>query len=273
MIPQAKVRTFYGEASRRSLLGDLEGAVASLSAGLDEGEWYNPEMLETDPGLKALRGMSEFARIRTECADRRSWRQHDARPQCLVLSPSSALWDQQTLLVLHDRGDSTRTFAEHWRPLVNEGWTLVIPQSSQAWDSAGWCWDDGVKARGEVLSHVEESRTRRGLDPSRMVVAGVSQGAPLAMEIAGETGMPWLCVIPSFPAGYDVTPLIAVPGHTRGFFLLGEDDPANARTRPLISTLEAAGAQLLTRVMGGAGHELRGDFSKYVSELLSSVYG
>jgi len=260
------VRTWYRKACQLSLLGDVKGALAALRSGLDEGVWFNPQTLRTEAELDAIR--PELDPVVRECEDRQRRRQEDARPQCLVLSPSSALWDQQTLLVLHRRGDEARRFAEYWTPLIDEGWTLVVPQSSQPWDSASWCWDHTDVARREVRTHLEECRTRRGLDPARMVVAGVSQGAPLAVETAGEAGLPWLCVIPSFPAGFDVTPLMAVPRHTRGVFLLGENDPGNARARPVIAALEAAGALIQTRTMAGAGHEMPEDFARHASDVL-----
>jgi predicted esterase len=256
----------YTEACRLGRDGRVAEAIAALHAGLDEGVWYSPTALLAEPDLAAAR--EEIQPIVRECEKRRQRIAADARPQCLVLSPSSSLWDQQTLLVLHGRGDTARHFAERWRPLVDEGWTLVVPQSSQPWDSAGFCWDDMGAARREVRTHLEECRTKRGLDLSRLVVAGASQGAPLAAETANVAGLPWLCVIPSFPPGYDVTALAAVPRHARGAFLIGENDPANARTRLVVETLEAAGASISTRVMAGAGHELPDDFSRHVSVVL-----
>jgi predicted esterase len=154
---------------------------------------------------------------------------------------------------------------------VDEGWTLVVPQSSQPWDSASWCWDDWDLARREVRAHLEECRTRRGLDLARLVVAGASQGAPLAAETANEAGLPWLCVIPSFPSGYDVMAFAAVPRHTRGAFIIGETDPGNAHTRRIIGALEAAGASIATRVMDGIGHELPQGLARYASDVLKTL--
>ena len=274
MIPlhiDQPLHALYNKACQLSLLGDPQGALAALEAGLEEGAWFNPGLLASDPDLRAARGLHAAAAVLSECEDRRRLRLATSRPLCLVLSPSSALWDQQTLLVLHRRGDSARHFAERWRPLVDEGWTLVVPQSSQPWDSASWCWDDMDVARREVRNHLEECRARRGLDLARLIVAGASEGAPLAAETANEAGVPWLCVIPSFPRGYDVTALAAVPRHTRGAFLTGENDPENVRTRLVVETLESAGASIATRTMTGIGHELPEDFSRHASVVLKSL--
>ena len=208
----------YEQARGLGRQGRAAEALAELRAGLDEGAWYNPEALVREPDLAAVR--PELAPILHECEERRRRRRAAARPLCLVLSPSGALWDQQTLLLLHGRGDSARSFAERWRPLVDEGWTLVVPQSSQPWDSASWCWDDTDAARQEIRAHLEDCRTKRGLDPARMVLAGVFQGGRLAVELAAEAGMPWLCVDPEFPRDYDFAPLTAVPGSVRGLLLL-----------------------------------------------------
>jgi predicted esterase len=194
-----------------------------------------------------------------------------ARPLCLVISPSTALWDQQTLVLLHGRGDTARRCAEAWRPLVDEGWTLVVPQSTQPWDDGNWCWDDPDLARREIHSHLEESRTRRGLDPARMVMAGAAEGAVLAMEIAHEAGLPWLCVIPAFPPRYDIAPFAGLPGHARGIFLLGESDPGNPGARPVIAALEASGAAVTTRFMPAVGHGLPADFPRHASDALRAL--
>jgi hypothetical protein len=253
--------SWYTQACRLGRQGQAEQAVAALRAGLEEGSWYNPEALVAEPDLAAVRpGLDAIVR---ECDDRRRRLRAETRPQCLVLSPSSALWDQQTLLLLHGRGDSARRFAEHWRPLVDEGWTLVVPQSSQPWDSTSWCWDDLDRARQEIRAHLEECRTKRGLDPSRIVAAGVSQGARLAVEVAAESGMPWLCVNPMFPPGYDASPLTAVPQHVRGVFLLGENE---VQSRSVVVSLQAIGVEV--RTMKAVGEELPEDFAASASEVL-----
>jgi predicted esterase len=262
-------KSWYTEACRLGRDGRPAEAIDALRAGLDEGAWYNPAALLAEPDRAVDR--DEIQPIVQECEKRLRRIAADTRPQCLVLSPSSALWDQQTLFLLHGQGDAARRFSQDWRPLVDEGWTLVVPQSSQPWDSTGWCWDDADQGRREVRTHLEECRTRRGLDPSRIVMAGAAQGAALAAELANEAGMAWLCVAPRFPRGYDMTSLAAVPQHTRGAFLLAEEDPENARTRFVVDAFHAAGASVQTRMMPGSGREMPSDFAARASDLLRTL--
>jgi hypothetical protein len=100
-----------------------------------------------------------------------------------VLSPATSLWDQQTLLVIHGPGVVPRGVLAAWSPLTDEGWTLVFLR----WDTAGQLREDLQDCR------------RRGLDPDRIVLAGVAEGAPYALELAGETGRPCVCVSEADP--------------------------------------------------------------------------
>jgi predicted esterase len=194
-----------------------------------------------------------------------------ARPECIVLSPAGAVWEQRSLLVLHWRSDTARSFVEHWRPLVDEGWTLVAPQSSQVCDATTFCWDDADLALREIRQHLDDCRRLRGMDLGGMVIAGASQGARLALELAVEAGLPALCVIPSFPEGYDVSRLTSMAGHVPVGFILGERDPASERARQVITTLESAGVPLVIREMKGIGHDLPEGFASVAGELLGQL--
>jgi len=91
-----------------------------------------------------------------------------------VLSPATALWDQQTLFVVHGPGAAPRGRMAAWGPLTDLGWTLVLTN----WESAA-----------DLRELLERCRTR-GLDRSRVVVVGVSDGGPPAVELAREVGLP-----------------------------------------------------------------------------------
>jgi predicted esterase len=154
---------------------------------------------------------------------------------------------------------------------VNEGWTLIVPQSSQVYDSMGFCWDDMGLAMQELRNHLDDSRRKRGIDTDGMVIAGASQGGRLALELAHEAGVPWLCVIPAFPDRYDVAPLIGVPTHTRGAFLLGERDAASVNAQRVIRAFESGGVQVVARTMKDVGHDLPEDFSVQVADILRAL--
>jgi predicted esterase len=225
-------------------------------------------LLEEDADLDGLRNLAELRAILDECAARYRDAQSGARPLCTVLSPSSALWEQQALVLLHMRGGSGAEFRAQWLPLVDDGWTLVSLQSSQPFRSGGFCWDDAELGRREILEQMDECRRVRGIDFGRVVMVGASQGARMAFEVTQQMAVPWLCVIPTFPAGYDSAPFIASRSRDRGAFILGAEDPANDRTRQLVISLQAAGAEVRTHSMPGTSHELPDDLPSLAREAL-----
>ena len=271
LFPDEHALTWYWRSCLLSLLGRSGEALDALRAGLAEGEWWKPSMMEEDADLDCVRDLIDFSAILEECETRYRAAQASGRPQCTIISPSSGLWEPQSLLLLHTRGGSSPEFRSHWLPLVDEGWTLVSLQSSQPLHSGGYCWDDADRARREISDQIEECRRVRGMDLGRLVIAGASQGARMAFEVAQAMAVPWLCVIPAFPAGYDSGPFIASRSRDRGAFLLGAEDPANERTRHLVVSLKAAGAEVRSQSMPGVGHELPDDLAARARESLEWI--
>ncbi len=271
--PAHHAETWLWRACLLGALGRAEEALATLEAGLVDGAWWSPHTLEGERDLEAARALPGFAGVRIRCEELLARARRTARPECLVLAPATAVWDPRSVLFLHWRGDSARGFAETWQPLVDQGWTLVVPQSSQPFDSESFCWDDAEVALGEIRQHLEDCRTKRRLPVDGIVMAGASQGAPLAIQIAADAGLPWLCVIPMFPKGFDVSRLCAVPRHTRGAVILGERDPANARANALISELKDAGVSLTVRTVKGIGHEMTTEMVGRAGDALRELAG
>ncbi len=193
---------------------------------------------------------------------------NEARRACIVLSPAGAVWEQRSLLLLHGRGDTARGFIAHWRPLVDEGWTLVAPVSSQACASGGFCWDDTELARREIRAHLDDCRRLRGIDVGGMVMAGTSQGAHLALELATEAGVPALCAFPSFPAGYDVSRLTSLPGRIPAGFILAAQADGRDQVRQVIASLESSGVPLVIHEMPGVGRDLPEGFASIAGGVL-----
>jgi len=194
-----------------------------------------------------------------------------AHRECIVLSPAGAVWDQRSLLLLHGRGDTARAFIAHWRPLVDEGWTLIAPLSSQACATGGFCWDDAELALREIRGHLDDCRRLRGIDVGGMVIAGASQGARLALELATEAGLPALCAFPSFPAGYDLSRLTSMPGRVPVGFILGDLDESRDHVRQVIAALESAGVPIVIREMPGVGHDPSEGFASIARAMLARL--
>ena len=102
-----------------------------------------------------------------------------------VFSPATSLWDQQTLFVVPGPGEAPRELASRWGKLTDEGWTLVFLR----WETPA-----------ELRDHLQECGRTRGLDPERIVIAGVGDGAAYALDLAGESGRPYVSASGEEPA-------------------------------------------------------------------------
>jgi predicted esterase len=156
---------------------------------------------------------------------------------------------------------------------VDEGWTLVLPQSSQPCAPGRFCWDDHELAVREVRQHLDDCRRKRALSLDGLVIGGASQGAPLAMDVACEAGLPWLAVIPSLPRDYELSRLLAVPGRTRGAMVIGALDPASARARSVSTMLQSGGVSVSVRSVPGAGHDLTPPIVQAATDALRELAG
>jgi hypothetical protein len=262
--PDEHARTWLWQARIQGLLGNGEEALASLRLGLAEGVWWSPRLLESDPELAEIRGAPGFAELRNECGIWFGEKQRQSRPQCLVLEPASRLYAPKALFLIHRSGDTAARFAEYWRGMVDEGWSLVAPQSSQVYDSAGYCWDDREIAKPELEQHLRDCRGKRGMDISGMIIAGAREGASLAFEMGQEAGRPYICAFPSIPGSRDFPPRSGGEIFSPGAFLLGGADPA---TRGL----QRLGARIFVRSMEGAVQDFPEDFSGHVAKALEWI--
>ncbi|HVO39083.1 MAG TPA: hypothetical protein VMV03_08650 [Spirochaetia bacterium] len=191
-------------------------------------------------------------------------------PECLILGPSTALWSARTILAIHGKGNNARDFARAWEPLLDEGWTLVVPQSTQEYRDGGFCWDEADTARDELRAHLDKA-ARQGVDLEELVIAGVSQGAQFALEMGRERSRPWLCVVPSFPRNFDISAWSAGVPLPPGGFIFGELDPARAGAQPVLRSLESVCVGVTVRIMKGVGHALPDDFAVHASSVLDEI--
>jgi predicted esterase len=274
--PDRHGETWYWRACLRSLMGRTADALAALEAGLAEGAWWSPSMLDGDTDLDSIRTQPRFAQVRAACEARWQAACASARPECSIISPATSLWEPRSLLLLHRWGGSSRESASCWQGLVDEGWTLVLPQSSQPCGQGRFCWDDRALAAQEVRQHLDDCMRKRALSMDGLVIGGASQAAPIAMDLACEAGLPWIAVIPSIPRDFELSRLLAVPGRTRGVMVFGELDSAGARTRSVAGMLQSGGVSVSVRSVPGVGHYLTAPMVRAAAEALrdlASPYG
>jgi predicted esterase len=280
-FPERVHRTSYWRAFLLCRLDRPDAALAELRRSLARGTWFAPSSLRDDPDLAPLRGRGEFDEVVAECERRRDAARAEARPKLLVVRPAvpSASESPPLLVALHGRTENAADAARRWRAASLAGALVALPQSGLQEGPDAFAWDDPVRARAELAHAVERVRAEHHFHPGRVVVAGFSQGASIAVcealsaDGVGVHGL--LAVAPTFgrvgmPPLTDLPKPAAVP---RAILVAGEQDVRAEDARRLASMLERAGGRVLLDVLPGVGHEFPPDWDDRLPAALSFLLG
>lgn len=169
--------------------------------------------------------------------------------------PSDGPWP--LVVLFHGAGGAAEDGLALLRPLADEaGLILLAPASS------GRTWDLLLEGYGPDVALVDAALMqvfdRHLIDPSRLAVAGFSDGASYALSIGSTNGQLFSHVIAFSPGFW-------APGDSRGspsFFVThGVDDqvlPIDATSRKVVPKLEGAGYDVRYREFPG-GHAVPGE--------------
>src|SRR2546428_8908303 len=178
-FPDKTARTSFWIACLNARLGRLDEALEALTEGLRKGAWWHEDTLG-DADLDQIRRTPEFDRIKKECYNLKSVSAKVAKPDLLVMDPRvSGTESWPVLIVLHQRGgDNPSQTSREWSSVLQRGFGLAVPWSSQVYDPDRRCWDNlEIAEKGHDVDvfttkqaqrcRLREGRLRRILSRSR----------------------------------------------------------------------------------------------------------
>jgi predicted esterase len=270
-FPRWRSRITYWQACVDSLLGDSEQAVERLHRGAEDGMCWSETSLRTDPDLAAARGQPGFEDMLEEV--RRSTERANAnrpeRPEVLLFAPE--VEPVRGLLIgLHMYARSAAASAPYWRPAIEMGLVVVVPESTQVGGDGEPAWADAAMTARDVRLAREQALDRYPEAAAATVIGGASQGGGRAAAIA-LTGEPFACqglvaVVSAYPELSDV-PSTARSAAARGLrvsLMTGDQDTTRDQVEHLYADLMAGGVQTELEVVPGLSHEFPSDFAKHL---------
>ncbi len=226
--PEKAVTTYFWRICLTSRLGQTAGALEIMQQAMSEGFWWSEWQLRQDPDLEGLQGLPEFEQLVNLCSERHAEAQSAARPELFVRVPEGS-GPFPLLIALHGRGSSAAAESRHWEQALGLGWLVALPQSSQlAWPGS-FAWDHKEIAEREILAHYNQLLRDYPIERSRVVVAGFSQGAALAIRLvmsASIAARGFLAVVPGTIAAeeLDFMARLSQGSRLKGYLVAGGRD-------------------------------------------------
>ncbi len=182
-FPERHAKTSYWIGCLQSRLGESEEALQTLEKASKDGIWWPDQALLMEPDLESLQSRPEFKAIIAESQRLKQRALSTAKPGVMVLTPRNFSPEEKHALIiaLSPRVGHPGEFAEHWNGARNQGLLLAVPHSSQPTSSEEYCWDDPERSEHDVAWAYKQVTYKYNIDPAKVIVAGFSQGAALAM--------------------------------------------------------------------------------------------
>lgn len=200
---------------------------------------------------------------------RREEAQRHTRPRTFIAVPPDASNDTPALIALHAWGWNGKDALAAWQSVVDAGYVLIAPRSSQLSGSGEYCWDNLDLALREIAEAFSTVVQQQAFDRRRVAIGGYSQGAGVAMVATVARIIPWLrgwvALAPGFAsdgARQQLTRMVrALPREEvrelRAWTLVGARDPLRSDVEALNAELQGRGMRSALLVEDGVGHRLR----------------
>ena len=256
-----------------------------LESTLASGIWYSEILLRQSPALEPLQGQEEFERLIDISLQMQTADPINAVP-VLVVRPEEACGPEDegcpAVIFLHANQDTAQKNLEHWRSLPNQGWLVAMPQSSLAMWAGVYIWQDFESAAKEIEEHYHKLTEQYSLDPERILLAGFSMGAEVALAMILDGRIKAKGFVLLGPGGPfmgnldEWSPLIekSKSKDIRGVILMGLADETipQDNIRQLVKTLNDNGIACDLKTFPGLENEYPEDFEDVLKEALDFIF-
>ncbi len=163
-------------------------------------------------------------------------------------------------------------------PALDMGFLLCTLQGTQIVAEDMYVWDDHELSNREARWGYAQISKDFAVEREQVFLAGVSQGAGLAMELAVSGAIPsagFAAVIPAISRFESWIPQAAEAARRglRGWIFVGQQDPRFPAVKDLHQQLGKAELKCLFESMPGVGHDIPPDFPEHLRKGLAFLCG
>ncbi len=278
----------YNTACVLARMGEPKAAVGALGQAARLG-FSAAATMRTDPDLESVRALPGYAAAlkqveETHAQEVAAFNERAATVVPLIFPPpdEASAEDGEVggeprplIVLLHGRGGRADNMSRFWRPAAQKiGAVLVVPEAFAAY-GRGFQWGPPDDAFERVTQAIEFAAERHPIDRRRIIVAGFSQGAQVALSSAARDPgrFAGVVAIGSCAAGgfglveprYEDPPPIYIG--------IGSEDGSYDDCRPMAEVYEAAGFEVKLQVYQGYGHIFPENYTWEFTRALRFVLG
>ena len=230
-----------------------------------EGLWMGEIMWRLTPSFKSLQGDAEFERLVTESQKIHAQDAPSDNPVVLKHFPNKLSKKTPLLIALHGNQNTAAGTLPFWKPAVNEGLALAVPQSTQAMFKGAFMWDELDISFGQVKTCLDALKQEIEFNESRVILGGHSMGGFVAIQMALTGELPVHGLIANGPAlpfedapeALDNALLSAKERGLRAYFIMGDKDVdiEQDAIRVFVEKMRSAGIPCELEIVPGATHD------------------
>ena len=243
-----------------------------------EGLWMGDILWRLTPSFKSLQGDSEFERLVTESQKLQAQDAPSDNPVTLKHLPKKVSKKTPLLIALHGNQNTAAGTLPFWKPALDEGFALAVPQSTQAMFKGAFMWDDLDVSFGQVKTCLETMKKEIEFDESRVILGGHSMGGFVAIQMALTGELPAHGLIANGPAlpfadapeALENALTSAKERGLRAYFIMGDKDVdiEQDAIRVFVEKMKSAGIPCELEIVPGATHDYS---SNYDAAIVNAV--
>lgn len=264
-FPSNRLQVDYWRMCAAARVGNRSHVYEVADTFHKDGLWFGEMMWRQTPSFKPLQGDAEFERIVAESLKLQTQDSPVVIPVVLKHSPKNISKDAPLLIALHGNQNTAAGTLPFWEPAVDEGYLIVVPQSTQAAFKDAFIWDDLNTSFEQVKACLESLKQEVDFDSNRVILAGHSMGGLIAIQMALTGELPLQGLIANGPAlpfedaAEDLEMALALTKvrGLRAYFIVGEKDIdiEQDAIQVFVEKMKLAGIPCEMEIVPGATHD------------------
>ncbi|QWI37596.1 alpha/beta hydrolase [Bacillus mycoides] len=268
---EAQIYNFkYALASAAGL--EEEALHLMKKAIIENGFWYGSEYLISDDDLKPLHKFEEFHRMVQLCKEREELAKKSEQADVKYKYSKQT---ENLLITLHGDQENIQIIEPYWNSVMEQGFMLALPQSSQIQFSDGYVWDNIERGRDELKGHYFKIKVNKTF--GNIIIGGFSAGARVALHsmLQGEIEVNgFIFVAPWLPEMEEWEEMIGIlhDKSIKGYIICGDqDEDCFEGTQQFVTLLKDKNIEHKYKVVPNLNHDYPHNFDELLKEAIEYI--